>query len=60
MLGEGIAQLGDLDGALDLIDEIIAQIETPGWGERWYYAETLRIKGWLLAPTGNWFSVMTG
>ena len=53
VLGEGMAQLGDLDGALDLIDEIIAQIETPGWGERWYYAETLRIKGWLLALKGD-------
>jgi tetratricopeptide (TPR) repeat protein len=49
MLAEGMAQLGNLARALDLIDEVIAQIERPGWGERWYYAETLRIKGWLLA-----------
>ena len=34
VLAEGMAQLGDLDGALDLIDEIIAQIERPGWEER--------------------------
>jgi class 3 adenylate cyclase len=49
VLAEGMAQLGDLDGALDLIREIIAQIERPGWEERHYYAETLRIKGWVLS-----------
>jgi predicted ATPase len=50
---EGMAQLGDLEGALDLIDEVIAQIERPGWEERHYYAEALRIKGWLLACKGD-------
>ena len=34
VLAEGMAELGDLDGALDLIDESIAQIERPGWEER--------------------------
>jgi tetratricopeptide (TPR) repeat protein len=53
VLAEGIAQLGDLDGALDLIGEIIAQIERPGWEERHYYAETLRIKGWVLSLKGD-------
>jgi predicted ATPase len=48
-----MAQLGDLDGALDLIGEIIAQIERPGWEERHYYAETLRIKGWVLSLKGD-------
>jgi tetratricopeptide (TPR) repeat protein len=48
-LAEGMAQLGDLARALELIDEAIAQIERPGWEERHYYAEALRIKGWLLA-----------
>jgi predicted ATPase len=43
-----MAQAGDLAGALVLIDEVIAQIERPGWEERHYYAEALRIKGWLL------------
>jgi predicted ATPase len=52
-LAEGMAQLGDLDGALDLIGEIIAQIERPGWEERHYYAETLRIKGWVLSLKGD-------
>ena len=36
-----------------LIDEVIAQIERPGWEERYYYAETLRIKGWLLSLKGD-------
>jgi len=50
---EGMAQLGDLDGALVLIDEVITQVELPGWEERHYYAETLRIKGWLLLLKGD-------
>jgi class 3 adenylate cyclase/tetratricopeptide (TPR) repeat protein len=53
VLAIGIAQRGDLDAALDLIDKVIAQIERPGWEERWYYAETLRIKGWILALAGE-------
>jgi predicted ATPase len=44
-----MAQLGDRTAALALVNEAIAQAERPGWEERWYYAETLRIKGWLLA-----------
>ena len=48
VLAEGLAQLGDLDRALDLIDEVLAQAERPGWEERWYYAET-----WLLALNGD-------
>jgi class 3 adenylate cyclase/tetratricopeptide (TPR) repeat protein len=53
VLAEGMAQTGVLYGALHLIEEAIAQIERPGWGERWCYAETLRIKGWLLALKGD-------
>ncbi len=53
VLAEGMAQLGNLDGAVDLIEEAIAQVERPGWEERWYYAETLRIKGWLLSLEGD-------
>ena len=44
VLAEGMAQLGDLDRALDLIDEVIAEIERPGRAERHHYAEALRIK----------------
>jgi ATP/maltotriose-dependent transcriptional regulator MalT len=53
VLAEGRAQLGDLEGALDLIDNVIAQVEQPGWEERYYYAETLRIKGWVLSLKGD-------
>jgi hypothetical protein len=38
---------------LHLIDEIIAQVERPGWEERLYYAETLRLKGWVLSLKGD-------
>jgi predicted ATPase len=52
-LAEGMAQLGDLESALHLIDEIIAQVERPGLEERSYYAETLRLKGWMLSLKGD-------
>jgi predicted ATPase len=52
-LAEGMGRAGDLAGALGLIDEVISQVERPGWEERWYYAETLRIKGWMLALKGD-------
>jgi class 3 adenylate cyclase/tetratricopeptide (TPR) repeat protein len=48
-LAEGMALTGDLDNALRLIDDQIAQIERPGWEERFYYAEILRLKGWMLS-----------
>jgi class 3 adenylate cyclase/tetratricopeptide (TPR) repeat protein len=53
VLGEGMAQLGDVAGALDLVDEAISKIERPGWEERCHYSETLRIKGWLLSLRGD-------
>jgi predicted ATPase len=53
VLAEGMAELGDLAGALDLIDEMIAQAERPGWEERCHYAEILRIKGWMLSLKGD-------
>jgi class 3 adenylate cyclase/tetratricopeptide (TPR) repeat protein len=52
-LAEGIARTGDLDNALQLIDEAIAQIERPGWEERFAYAEVLRLKGWMLSLKGD-------
>ena len=52
-LAEGIALTGDLDDALHLIDEIVAQVERPGWEERLFYAETLRLKGWILSLRGD-------
>jgi hypothetical protein len=48
LLAEGLALSGDLDGAIQLVDEQIEQVERPGWEERYYYAEILRLKGWML------------
>ena len=52
-LAEGMALTGDLDNALQLIDEQIDQIERPGWEERFSYAEILRLKGWMLSLKGD-------
>jgi hypothetical protein len=48
-----MAQLGDLEAPLELIDEALAQIERPGWEERCHYAEILRVKGRMLARRGD-------
>jgi class 3 adenylate cyclase len=53
VLAEGMAHLGDLDDALELVDAQIAQVERPGWEERGYYAEILRLKGWMLSLKGD-------
>jgi ATP/maltotriose-dependent transcriptional regulator MalT len=50
---EGMALTGDLDNALQLIEEQIVQIERPGWEERLHYAEILRLKGWILSLKGD-------
>jgi predicted ATPase len=52
-LAEAMALTGDLANALQLIDEAIAQVERPGWEERIYYAEVLRLKGWILSLKGD-------
>ena len=52
-LAEAMALTGNLDKALQLIDEAIAQIERPGWEERLHYAEILRLKGWMLSLKGD-------
>jgi tetratricopeptide (TPR) repeat protein len=52
-LAEAMAVTGDVDSALDLIDEQIVQIERPGWEERIAYAEILRLKGWMLSLKGD-------
>jgi hypothetical protein len=48
-----MAMTGDLDNALDLLDEQIVQVERPGWEGREHYAEILRIKGWILSLKGD-------
>ena len=52
-LAEGMALTGDIDNALHVIDEGIEQVERPGWEERLYYAEILRVKGWILSLKGD-------
>jgi ATP/maltotriose-dependent transcriptional regulator MalT len=52
-LAEGMALTGDLDNALHLIDEQVEQVERPGWEERHYYAEILRLKGWIFSLKGD-------
>jgi class 3 adenylate cyclase/tetratricopeptide (TPR) repeat protein len=52
-LAEAMALTGALDDALRLIGEAIAQVERPGWEERLYYAEILRLKGWMLSLRGD-------
>jgi hypothetical protein len=37
---------------LRLTDECIDQIERPGWQERLWRAEVLRLKGWMLMRSG--------
>ena len=53
LLAEALALTGDLEGALHTLDEAIAQIERPGWEERLYHAEVLRLKGWILSLQGD-------
>jgi hypothetical protein len=48
-----MAQLGEVDEALALIEDQIAQVERPGWNERVHYAEILRLKGWMLSLKGD-------
>jgi class 3 adenylate cyclase len=52
-MAEAMALTGDLDAALQLIEEQIAQVDRPGSGERVHYAEILRLKGWILSLKGD-------
>ena len=36
-----------------MLDESLEQIERPGWHERVWLAETLRLKGWVLMRQGK-------
>jgi class 3 adenylate cyclase len=49
VLAEGMALLGDLDGALQIIEQQVEQVERPGWEERVHFPEILRLKGWMLS-----------
>jgi predicted ATPase len=52
-LAEALARQGELDAALQTIDESLGQMERPGWQERWALAEVLRLKGWMLIHIGR-------
>ena len=53
LLAESMALTGDLNNALQLIDEQIDQVERPGWEERLAYPEVLRLRGWMLSLKGD-------
>jgi len=52
-LAEALALQGDLDAALEMIDQCLEQIERPGWQERSHLAEVLRLRGWMLMRRGR-------
>ena len=52
-LAEAVARQGDLDGGLRLLEECLEQIARPGWNERVWLPEVLRLKGWMLAQQGR-------
>ena len=52
-LAEAVAREGDLPAALQLIDECLEQIARPGFQERIWLAEVLRLKGWMLMRQGR-------
>jgi class 3 adenylate cyclase/tetratricopeptide (TPR) repeat protein len=52
-LAEALSRQGDVETALRLLDECLDQIERPGWHERVWLAEILRLKGWALMHQGR-------
>ena len=52
-LAEALARRGDLEAGLRLIEESLEQIERPGWNERVWLPEVLRLKGWMLMRQGK-------
>jgi tetratricopeptide (TPR) repeat protein len=52
-LAEARVRQGDVKTGLDLLDECQEQIERPGWNERVWLAEILRLKGWVLIRQGR-------
>ena len=52
-LAEALSRQGDFESGLRLLDECLDQIERPGWHERVWVAEVLRLKGWVLIRQGR-------
>ena len=52
-LAEALARQGDIAAGLGLVEECLQQIERPGWNERVWLPEVLRLKGWMLMQNGQ-------
>src|SRR4029453_5391301 len=52
-LAEALAQQGDIHAGLGLLEECLEEIERPGWNERVWLPEVLRLKGWMLMHAGR-------
>ena len=52
-IAEGLALGGKSEDGLRLIEENLTQIARPGWEERVYLAEFLRLKAWMLSLQGD-------
>jgi predicted ATPase len=52
-LAEALARQDDIDAGLGLIKECLEQIERPGWNERVWMPEVLRLRGWMLVRAGR-------
>jgi predicted ATPase len=50
---QSAALSGQLELALKIVEEALEQIERPGWEERGFLAEALRVKGWILQLRGD-------
>jgi class 3 adenylate cyclase/tetratricopeptide (TPR) repeat protein len=51
-LAEALSRQGDIAAGLCLLGECLDQIERPGWHERVWLPEILRLKGWMLMCQG--------
>ncbi|UCD69061.1 MAG: tetratricopeptide repeat protein, partial [Betaproteobacteria bacterium] len=54
LLAEAMSRTGEHDRAVKLVDEAIAQAEAPGWRGHAHYAESLRVKGWIMQRMENY------
>ncbi len=51
-LAEAFSRQGDVEAGLRLLGEVLDQIERPGWHERVWLPEILRLRGWMLMRQG--------
>jgi predicted ATPase len=50
---ESLLRCGRIDTAMQLLDEALERIARPGWEERGYLSEVLRVKAWALQEAGD-------